>query len=79
MYLHVGESRVVAVETARSGKFACFSVDPISHTIVGDSIADLTLDIQRIKTNMFRGVLDSLARSESARTVVTGVAISSVR
>ena len=32
--------------------------------------ADLTLDIQRIKTNMFRGVLDSLAESINPKTVV---------
>ena len=61
---------IVNDETANRAKFACFSVDPISHTIVGDSIADLTLDIQRIKTNMFRGVLDSLAESINPKTVV---------
>jgi hypothetical protein len=51
-------------------KFALFSVDPISHTIVGDSLADYTQDIQRIKTNMWRGVLDSLAESINPKTVV---------
>ena len=48
----------------------CFSCDPISHTIVGDSIADYTEDIQKIKTNMMRGVLDSLAESINPKTVV---------
>lgn len=61
---------IVNDEPANRAKFACFSVDPISHTIVGDSIADLTLDIQRIKTNMYRGVLDSLAESINPKTVV---------
>jgi hypothetical protein len=51
-------------------KFAVFGVDPISHTIVGDSIADYVTDIQRIKTNMMRGVLDSLAESINPKTVV---------
>ena len=40
------------------------------HTIVGDSIADYTEDIQKIKTNMMRGVLDSLAESINPKTVV---------
>ena len=61
---------IVRDETANRIKFALFSCDPISHTLVGDSIADLTVDIQRIKTNMTRGVLDSLAESINPRTVV---------
>ena len=61
---------IVRDEPANRIKVALFSVDPISHTLVGDSIADLTVDIQRIKTNMTRGVLDSLAESINPRTVV---------
>jgi hypothetical protein len=57
-------------EPANRIKFALFSVDPIAHTLVGDSIADLTMDVQRIKTNMTRGVLDSLAESINPKTVV---------
>jgi hypothetical protein len=61
---------IVKDEPANRVKFALFSCDPISHTVVGDSITDLTLDIQRIKTNMTRGVLDSLAESINPKTVV---------
>ena len=61
---------IVRDEPANRIKVALFSCDPISHTLVGDSIADLTIDIQRIKTNMTRGVLDSLAESINPRTVV---------
>ena len=61
---------IVADQPANRIKFAMFSCDPISHTLVGDSIADLTIDIQRIKTNMTRGVLDSLAESINPKTVV---------
>jgi hypothetical protein len=61
---------IVNDESANRAKFACFSVDPISHTIVGDSIADLTLDMQRIKTNMFRGILDSLAESINPKMAI---------
>jgi hypothetical protein len=61
---------LVRDEPANRIKFALFSCDPISHTLVGDSISDLTIDIQRIKTNMVRGVLDSLAESINPKTVV---------
>jgi len=67
----MGEAHaIVRDEPANRIKFALFSCDPISHTLVGDSIADLTVDIQRIKTNMTRGVLDSLAESINPKTVV---------
>ena len=67
----MGEAhKIVKDEPANRIKVAMFSVDPISHTIVGDSISDLTVDLQRIKTNMTRGVLDSLAESINPRTVV---------
>ena len=61
---------IVSDEEANRIKFALFSCDPISHTIVGDSVADYTYDIQKIKTNMMRGILDSLAESINPKTVV---------
>ena len=61
---------IVHDEEANRIKFALFSVDPVSHTIVGDSLADYTEDIQRIKTNMMRSVLDSAAESINPKTVV---------
>ena len=61
---------IVHDEPANRVKFAVFGVDPISHTIVGDSIADYTKDIQRIKTNMMRSTLDSAAESVNPKTVV---------
>lgn len=67
----MGEAhKIVKDEPANRIKVAMFSVDPISHTLVGDSISDLTVDLQRIKTNMTRGVLDSLAESINPKTVV---------
>jgi hypothetical protein len=67
----MGETHeIVSDEEANRIKFALFSCDPISHTIVGDSIADYTLDVQNIKTNMMRGILDSLAESINPKTVV---------
>ena len=64
------DHEIVNDEEANRVKFALFSCDPISHTIVGDSIADYTQDIQKIKTNMMRGILDSLAESINPKTVV---------
>ena len=67
----MGENHeIVHDEPANRVKFAAFSCDPISHTIVGDSVADLAIDIQRIKTNITRGVLNSLAESINPKTVV---------
>jgi hypothetical protein len=61
---------IVHDEAANRVKFAVFGVDPISHTIVGDSLADYVKDIQKIKTNMTRAVLDSAAESVNPKTVV---------
>jgi hypothetical protein len=61
---------VVSDEYANRIKMAAFAVDPISHTIIGDSLADYTEDIQRIKTNMMRAILDSAAESINPKTVV---------
>lgn len=49
---------------------AYWSMDPIPHTAIGDDAAELTKDIQRIKTNMIRGQLDNLAEMINPRTVV---------
>jgi hypothetical protein len=61
---------IVHDEPANRIKFACFLVDPISHTIIGDSLADYTQDLQKIKSNIMRGVLDSLAESINPKTVI---------
>lgn len=50
--------------------FAVFQCDPRPHTVVGDAIADLVKDIQRIKTAMARGLLDNLAESTNPKMVV---------
>jgi hypothetical protein len=60
-------------------QYATFAVgcpDPRSHTLVGDCPADLVKDIQRIKTNMLRGSLDSLAQSIWPRTVFNEMLVS---
>lgn len=67
----IGENReIITDEDANRLKFALFSVDPIAHTIVGDSLADYTDDVQRIKTNLMRVVLDSGAEATNPRTYI---------
>jgi hypothetical protein len=61
---HILEDNAVQYAT-----FAVGCPDPRSHTLVGDCPADLVKDIQRIKTNMLRGSLDSLAQSIWSRVV----------
>lgn len=53
--------------------FAVFDCDPEPHAFFGLSQADVTMDIQRIKTHIMRGMLDSLAQSINPRmTIVEG-------
>ena len=47
--------------------FATFMCSPEPHTFFGLSIADLTADIQRIKSSVLRSTLDSLALSVHQR------------
>lgn len=62
--------RIVSDEIVTHSRFAIWCGDPRPHTAIGDCLADITKDIQRIKTNMMRGQLDSLAESINPRTVV---------
>lgn len=50
--------------------FAVFCPDPEPHAIFGHSIADVTMDLQRIKSHVMRATLDSLAQSIFPRTAV---------
>lgn len=44
-------------------QLAVFCGDPTPHTVVGSALADLVRDIQKIKTQLLRGSLDSLSGS----------------
>ena len=50
--------------------FAAFCPDPEPHTFFGQSLADITMDIQRIKSAILRNQLDSLAQSIHPRMAV---------
>jgi hypothetical protein len=48
--------------------FALFCPDPEPHTLIGLSIADYVMDIHEIKSNILRGMLDSLNISINQRS-----------
>jgi hypothetical protein len=62
--------KIVANEPADDIPFTYFVPDPEPHTFFGMSTADVTMDIQRIKSVILRNMLDSLAQSIHPRTVV---------
>jgi hypothetical protein len=49
---------------------ALFTPDPEPHTVIGESQAEKVADIQRLKTGIWRGVMDSLAEALVPRTEV---------
>ena len=57
-------------EIATDVPFAFFCPDPEPHMVIGQSIADQTMDLQRIKSAVVRNTMDSLAQSINPRTVV---------
>jgi hypothetical protein len=66
----IGENYdIIADEEVDATPIALILADITPHTAIGQSIADLVMDIQRIKTNLMRGGLDSLAQSIFPRTV----------
>ena len=66
--------KVVNNESADEIPFAVFACDPEPHVFFGSDLADLTKDIQRIKSAVLRGMLDSLSFALYPRTgVVEGM------
>ena len=69
------EYKIFLNEPAEQLPFAVFMPDPEPHTFFGLSIADVTMDVQRIKSMVLRSSLDSLALSTHPRVgVVEGQA-----
>jgi hypothetical protein len=62
--------KVVSNEPWDERCFADLHCDPEPHTFFGQSMADKTMDVQRIKSVVLRAALDSLAQSIYPRTVV---------
>ena len=61
-------NRVVHDEIIDETPMTIFCAVPEPHMAIGESVADQTMDLQLIKSNMLRGVLDSLALSINPRT-----------
>lgn len=61
---------VLKDEVVDHAPFALLCPDPEPHTIFGHSVADVTMDIQRIKSHMLRAAMDSAAQSVYPRTAV---------
>ncbi|MBR2818215.1 MAG: hypothetical protein IKE60_26370 [Reyranella sp.] len=57
-------------EVVDEAPFAVFCPDPEPHMVIGNCIADQTMDLQRIKSSMVRSTLDSAASSIHPRTVI---------
>ena len=55
-------------EVADGVPFAVFCPDPTPHLLIGQSIADQTMDLQLIKSGVMRDTLDSLKQSIFPRT-----------
>ena len=60
----------LAIEEIDGFPFAALCPDPEPHTFFGTCPADLTMDTQEIKSNIQRGMLDSLGLSINPRTEV---------
>jgi hypothetical protein len=57
-------------EVVNEVPFAILCPDPEPHMIIGNSVADQTMDLQLLKSNVVRNTLDSLAQSIHPRTGV---------
>lgn len=57
-------------EEVDSHPFAILTPIPMPHSIIGRSIADLTADLQRIKSAVMRQMLDNLYLSNNPRKIV---------
>lgn len=62
--------KVLHSEKCDTIPFVSFCPDPEPHTFFGMSVADVVMDIQLIKSNILRNMLDSLAQSIHPRTAV---------
>ncbi len=62
--------KIVKREAVDHHPFGDFQCDPEPHTFFGESVSDATMDIQRVKTQIWRDTLDSLAQSIRPRMAI---------
>ncbi len=51
--------------------FAVLTPYPVTHRFFGKSVADLVIDIQRIKTSMLRGIADNVYLANNQRVIIS--------
>lgn len=61
---------IVDVQPTDEAPFAVLCPEPEPHLFFGYSVAENVMDIQRVKSSLMRGMLDSLAQSITPRTAV---------
>jgi hypothetical protein len=68
----VGDAHTLVAQPERVSHrpFALFIADPEPHTIIGTDTAAGTMDLQKVKSMIWRGSLDSLSLSITPRTEV---------
>lgn len=66
-YIHVVGEKIIRDEKVSRVKMAAFCPDPEPHSAIGHSTNEHMQDLQRIKTNVLRSTLDSLAQSIHGR------------
>jgi hypothetical protein len=67
----IGDNRmIIEDEVVAAPRFAVFACDPTPHTLIGDCLADITRDIQLMKSRMMRGQLDNLSEMLNPRMVI---------
>lgn len=64
-------NKVLRNEAIDMAPFCSFCPEPEAHDFFGLSVAEVVMDIQRIKSNVMRNTLDSLAMSIHPRIAVT--------
>src|SRR4029077_6517828 len=58
---------VISNEPADRRPFVVFMPDPEPHTIIGQSLSDYTMDLQKLASSVMRAMMDSLAASLNPR------------
>jgi len=70
VFVHRIGNRLLKVVPVEEQPYSLWSPFPMQHRLIGQSIADKTMDIQRIRSVLLRQALDSLYIANSPRTLV---------
>jgi len=75
LFVHRLGNTILKVMEVDEQPYSIWSPFPAAHRLVGDSTADKTMDIQRIRSVLLRSGLDSLYLSTAPRTLVDETAM----